>query len=462
MDDSPRLKNFKSVLTMYLLHIKQFLRSPITILALILLFLIGITAILIGKQFLQKQEETIAKVTEHQRSHFERNIAVNKEMGLLLYYLRFSLISKPDKLAGISIGQRDINPGIQSVTIRTLEAQKYDTDLTNPVQLHSGNLDLGFVIIYLFPLVIIGLTFNLLSEDREAGTWKLLVVQSRSALQVLLAKFLIRGMFISAVLLVLILIAAWTLSVPINEAFIALVVLCILYITFWFALSFWLSMFKKSSGFNVVALLTIWVALTILAPATLNNIVASTYPVPEAFDNIIKQRDGYHKKWDMAKEVTMDKFYAQYPQFKNYGVENENFWIWYYAMQHMGDEESVHESNAMRRKLQQRDKMSRSVAFAIPTMHTQMQLNDLAQTSLMDYLRLLDSAEVFHERTRLYFYPKIFDNADVTSENWAKFKPEFLQPRQTVNWPSIITPFATLITILGVWALFRSKAIYSI
>lgn len=447
---------------MYSLLIKQFLRSRITIVALILLLAIGITAILIGRQFLHKQEETIAKVTEHQRSHIERNVAVNNEMGLLLYYLRFSLISKPDKLAGISIGQRDINPGVQSLTIRTLEAQKYDTDLTNPVQLQSGNLDLGFIIIYLFPLVIIALTFNLFSEDNEAGTWKLLVVQSRSPLRFLFAKFLTRMTFVYAVLLILTLIAVIALSVPINEALIAFIVLSTLYIVFWFALSFWMSTFKGSSGFNVVALLTIWVTLTILAPAAVNNIVASAFPIPEAFDNIVKQRDGYHKKWDMPKEVTMNKFYVQYPQFSKYGVENENFWIWYYAMQHMGDDESGNESNAMRSKLQQRDKMSRSIAFAIPTLHAQMQLNDLAQTSLIDYMRLLDSAETFHERTRLYFYPKIFDNADVKSEDWTKFKPEFLQPRQDVNWLPIITPFAALITILSVWSLRRVKTLYAI
>lgn len=447
---------------MYSLLIKQFLRSRVTITALILLLAIGVIGILIGRQFIQKQEETIAKVSEHQRTHIERNVAVNGEMGLLLYYLKFALISQPDKLSGISIGQRDINPGIQSVTIRTLEAQKYDTDLTNPVQLQSGNLDLGFVIIYLFPLLIIAFTFNLFSEDNESGTWKLVAVQSRSALRFLLVKFVTRMVFIYAMLLLLFLIAVFALSLPMSESFAAIVVLSIVYITFWFALSFWLSMFKRSSGFNVLILLTIWVALTILAPAAVNNFVASAYPVPEAFSTIVKQRDGYHAKWDMPKEVTMDKFYAQYPELKQYGNADENFWIWYYAMQHMGDDESIHESNAMRQKLQQRDETSRGIALAIPTMHAQMQLNDLARTSLNDYLRLLDSAEIFHERMRLYFYPKIFANTSTKSEDWTKFKPEFLPARKGVNWMQIITPFATLIIVFFGWALIRSKTLYTL
>src|SRR5687767_6683710 len=226
---------------MYSLLVKQFMRSRITIVALMLLLVIGVISILIGRQFLLKQEETISKITEHQRTHIERNVAANDEMGLLLYYLRFSLISRPEKLSALSIGQRDINPGIQSVTIRTLEAQKYDTDLTNPVQLQSGNLDLGFVIIYLFPLVIIAFTFNLFSEDNESGTWKLIAVQSRSALRFMLAKFLTRMLFVYGLLLLLFLIAALVLSLPLNDALSAFVILSLLYITFWFAVSFWLS-----------------------------------------------------------------------------------------------------------------------------------------------------------------------------------------------------------------------------
>lgn len=447
---------------MYALLIKQFMRSRITIVALILLLTIGVISILIGRQFLLKQEGTISRITEHQRTHIERNVAANDEMGLLLYYLRFSLISKPDKLSAVSIGQRDINPGIQSVTIRTLEAQKYDTDLTNPVQLQSGNLDLGFVVIYLFPLIIIAFTFNLFSEDHESGTWKLVVVQSRSALRFIAAKFLTRMFFIYGLLLLLFLIAAVVLSLPINEAFIGFIILSVLYISFWFAIAFWISMLKRSSGFNVLALLTLWVALTVLAPAAVNNVVASAYPVPEAFSNIVKQRDSYHKKWDLEKKVTLDKFYEHYPQLKQYGNPDENFWIWYYAMQQMGDDDSANESKALRDKLQQRDETSRVIALAIPTMHAQMQLNDLAQTSLLDYLRLLDNAEKFHERTRLYFYPKIFANSDTKGEDWTKFKPEFLPSRAGVNWLPMVTPFIAGIMVFTVWALFLSKRLYSL
>ena len=447
---------------MYALLIKQFVRSRISLVALLMLLIMGIIAILIGRQFLVKQEETIAKVTAHQRAHIERNVAAIDEMGLLLYYLKFSFISKPDKLAGISIGQRDINPGIQSVTIRTLEAQKYDTDLTNPVQLQSGNLDLGFVIIYLFPLVIIAFTFNLFSEENESGTWRLVTIQSKSAFRFLLAKLSVRAIFIYGMLMLVFLMAAFVLPLPLTESFAAVIVLSVLYITFWFALSFWLSMLKRSSGFNVLTLLTVWVTLTILLPAAVNNYVASIYPVPEALSTIVTQRDGYHKKWDMDKKITMDKFYAHYPQFQKYGIPDENFWIWYYAMQQMGDDESLQQAKAMREKIMQREKASRMFSLLVPTMHTQLLFNDLAQTSLRNHTEFLVRTNEFHERMRLYFYPKIFETASVKNEGWRKHKPEYFLEKNDFSWPAAIAPLliiTAIISILGAYNIKKLKTI---
>ena len=236
-----------------------------------------------------------------------------------------------------------------------------------------------------------------------------------------------------------------------------MVVLAALYIAFWFALSFWLTMFKRSSAFNIVTLLSVWVILIVLLPASINNLVASVYPVPEALRTMIKQRDGYHKKWDLDKKVTMDKFYAHYPQFKNYGVTDDNFWLWYYAMQQLGDDESSRESADLRQKLRARESMSRAIAFTIPTLHAQMHLNDIARTSLVDYLRLLDAVSAFHEKKRLYFYPRIFENADPKAEDWKKFTPELLGARQGIDWLSMIMPLALMTMVLSSWGAMRRQ-----
>ena len=443
---------------MYLLIAKQFIRSKIVQLSLLLLLALGVMSVLIGKQFLQKQERTLANVTQHQQEHIARNVELHTEMGLLLYYLRFTLIDQPDRIAGLSIGQRDVNPSVQSVTIRTLEAQLYDTDLNNPSKLQSGNLDLGFVIIYLLPLVVIAFSFNLLSEEKEAGTWRLIAVQSNSTLRFLWMKLSVRMLLTYCMLGGILFFAYLILSLPADKQLIAFISVAILYTAFWFAFCFWVVSFQRNSSFNALTLLSAWVILAVLLPASVNNYVANLYPVPESLAAMVKQREGYHEKWDMEKNLTMDKFYAHYPQFKKYGVPQETFnWTWYYAMQQMGDDESLEESKAMRAKIKQRENASRWLATAIPTMHTQLVFNDIARTSLSSHLQLLDQTRDFHERLRLYFYPKIFENAPVKSEDWEKFKPEYARAENTISITHALLPLFLLTFGLLGWGVLNFR-----
>ena len=445
---------------MYSLIIKQFIRSRSVITTLALILIMGFVSILIGRQFLAKEERNIAEVTRQQQEHIERNVQYHEnDMGLLLYYVRFAFINKPDKLSALSIGQRDINSSLQSVTIRTLEAQKYDTDLSNPANLLSGNLDLGFVLIYLFPLVIVAFTFNVLSEEDESGTWRIVAVQSRSMLGFLLQKISTRALVVYGVLLGLMLCAVLTLSLSINKSLLAFVILSMLYLAFWFSLSLLVISFQRSSSFNALVLLSIWVVLAILVPATVNSYVANRYPVPESLSTLIRQRDGYHQKWDEPRDSTIAKFKKHYPQFSHYHhPEGADFsWLWYYTMQQMGDDESRNESSAMREKIMQREMLSRKLAMVIPTMHTQLLFNDIAGTSLGNHLDFLDQTTAFHEKIRLHFYPKIFENASAKNENWNSFQPEYAVQHNTVSWTNLMMPMFLLIGLLTAFALLRFR-----
>jgi ABC-2 type transport system permease protein len=447
---------------MYLLLIRQFTRSKAVVLTLILILAIGVISIFVGRQFLLKQEKAIAEITVHQREHIERNVTfIDSEMGLLLYYLRFPLINQLDKLSALSIGQRDVNPSIQNVTIRNLEGQRYDTDLNNPSNLLSGNLDLGFVIIYLFPLIIIAFTFNLLSEEKETGTWSLVAIQSKSTLRYLFYKLSVKALLVYSTLNLLFLVAIVAIPLPINEALLALLLISMLYLAFWFALCFCVISFNRNSSFNALTLLSLWVFLAILLPASLNNFLANKYPVPESLSTMVKQRDGLHEKYDMDKKITMDKFHAHYPEFKKYTLPDKSFsWLWYYAMQQMGDDESLQQSKEMRKKIVLREKASRSCAFIIPTMHVQLLFNDIAKTSLSNHLQFLDKTNEFHEKMRLYFYPKIFENTPVKSEDWNKFKPEYVSLENETNWLLAVFPLIISTALISLLAAINLTGIF--
>ncbi|HIB8180126.1 DUF3526 domain-containing protein [Elizabethkingia anophelis] len=437
---------------MYLLLFKNFFRSRSAYLGLAFLLLSGIVSIYIGKQFIDKQESNIEHTAKYQQDHIQRYVKYfDKEAGLLLYYLKFGLVNNTDNLNALSVGQRDINPSVQSLTIRNLEGQKYDTDLNNPVSLLFGNLDLGFVIIFLFPLVIISFCYNLLSEEKEESTWVLVSVQSPKPIKILFQKLLIRFVSVISVFLILMILAFIILDLSFNTIFFGFVSVSLFYLSFWFALSFWIVSMKKNSSINAASLLSFWIVLIIVLPALLNNFIINRYPLPEALDTVIEQREGYHAKWDTDKKTTMEKFYKHYPQFSSFGYPKESFnWLWYYAMQQMGDDESKAQSDQLVHKLWEREKMSRSLSFFIPGLHTQFQFNDLTHSGLSNQLKFMQATDKFHEKMRLYFYPKIFANEPINNLNWDSFQPEHYQEDFQPNWWAMLGPLFIFSLLLGI------------
>nr|WP_315244927.1 DUF3526 domain-containing protein [uncultured Flavobacterium sp.] len=446
---------------MLALVFKNFIRSKGTKIGLLFLLGIGFISLLIGHQFQEKQGQNIKEAAIYQKEHIARNAEYHSdEMGLLLYYIKFSLVNKTFPINSLAIGQRDVNPSIQSVTIRGLEGQKYDSELNNPNNLMLGKIDFSFVLIYLFPLLIVSFTYNVVSEEKESGTWKIVATQSDNTFLYILKLFYIRILSLIALVTFTLFIAVLLLNISLDSSLFTFYTISILYILFWFAVCFFIVSLQKNSNFNAVILLTIWLFLIIILPATINTYIVNKYPVPEALELTLKQRNAYHEKWDMDKTATMNKFYSHYPQFKNYPLPNEEFsWLWYYAMQQMGDDESSVQSKELETKLKQRNQASQNIAQFIPTLHTQIQLNEIAKSDLGNQLLFMEKTNQFHEKLRLYFYPKIFDNADVKKENWSKFKVETFEDTSKTNFAKALLPlvlFNLLLISLG-WMNFRKN-----
>lgn len=443
---------------MYTLLIKQFFRSKTVWLAFGILMFLGALSINTGKQFLTYQTEAVQKTIAHQQKHLETQKKYYKDdIAYLTYYLKFAFINPVDALSGISIGQSDLNSHIQSVGIVALEGQKHNTDLINPMRQQVGNLDMSFLIIFLFPLIIIALNFNILSQEEESGTWKMITIQAKSAFNFLIAKLFIRLIFIVFALTILFLVAKIVMHIPWSTNFFTLIAMSYLYILFWFALCLFVILLRKSSSTNAIVLLASWLLLVVFIPALVSNYISSKYPVNEAFSMVIKQRDAYHQKWDTDKEETLKRFYKRYPHLEKYGYPTEGFtWLWYYAMQQLGDDDSQTERNAMYAKIKQREAVSKNIARFFPPLQLQLSMNELAKTSLTNHIDFLDATTKFHENIRLDIYPSIFENRHPSTVDLNKYKPEFFKPKTHFTVFKNILPLVLITCLLIGFAIFKN------
>lgn len=429
---------------------KQFYRNKAYLISLIILLFAGLSSLYTGKKFLDRNEDIIAKSATYQKNSLDKNLALHSDdIGLLLYYVKFNLVNKMPKLAALNIGLRDLNPSVKGVTIRNLEEQKNNSDFFNPANAAVGNFDFTFVLVFLFPLVIIAFCYNIISEDQEKGTWKLLSVQSQNIRKLIDVKLLIRLLAVSSIYFLLLLVAVLYIKIPVDSAFIIFTSSGLLYLIFWFALCRWIIGFQKSSSWNALGLVIFWMSMNFIIPMTGNMIIQKAIPVKEGLQAQIEQREGYHNKWDEAKVPTMQKFHKIYPQYSQYTVtENSGYsYTWYYAMQHMADVESTTSSNKYNEKMQHRNDAAVYLGHLLPNIQTQLVQSRVAKTGMENQLNYAESLKSFHEKQRLYFYPYIFENVNGNVIDWTKQTVKSFTDSEKINLLKVFLPYFILISL---------------
>jgi ABC-2 type transport system permease protein len=444
------------------LELKNFLAGRAVLLGLAVIFLAGLYAIEHGRRLIAAQQRVLAATPEMQREHLEKMLAQHAAPdgpGNALYYINFFTMHEPSRFAPLSVGLRDVNPFNLKVRMLTLEGQLYDSEISNPATLALGNFDLSFLLIFLYPLLIIAFTHNTLSAEQEQGTWNLICSQPASPRKVFALKALIRFSAILGVWLLTLLIVTVWLRLPLEHRIAFVLLVSVSYLFFWFAASLLVMSFCRSSNFNALALLGVWLCLTILVPAALNVALSGLLPVPEALEVTVRQREGYHQQWDRPKAETMQRFFARYPEYSSFQAPPDRFsWGWYYAAQHLGDEDAAFSSAQFREKLAQRQRWTERLAWLTPTINAQLSLNRIAQTDLANHLAYLDSVRDFHEQVRRFVYPHLLCNGPAPAVDWGRLpRHQFQDEAHPIPASALSLSLLSLLTMSALLALLAAK-----
>ncbi len=374
--------------------------------------LAGLYGIYYGTTEIDRQRRNIAaldSITEHNIEEMKAKYPGEADAGDIGYYHSTFAVNHPDTWASLSMGQRDVNPYYIKLRLLNLQSQLYDTENINPLKVLSGNFDLAFVFVYLFPLLIIGLCFNILSVEKEQGTLPLLLSQPLGLPLIVGAKLGFRVMIVLALALLLSIIAmGWGRVVPDVRIGMWLGTV-VLYCLFWFGVAFLVAALHKGSAFNAITLLGVWLLLTIVIPALLNVYVAVTQPVPQALELTIRQREVVHGGWDKPKRETMEAFFARYPQWTDTTEIKGRFaWRWYYAFHQLGDMAVEDLAREYQEGLRARHQLVERLNVLSVPVNVQGVFNALAGSDLPSYLDFLQSATRHHDSLREFYYPFLF------------------------------------------------------
>jgi ABC-2 type transport system permease protein len=198
-------------------------------------------------------------------------------------------------LASTAIGVSDLYPPSFRVGVGSRDRFLFVDEIANPLQLATGGFDLAFVVVYLLPLVLIGLGHNLLSGEREGGTWALTLSCARSPLQVLAARLMLRaGVPLMALLATSLLVLALTGALGTVAGLASAAAWCVTVLTYaaaWLALVLWVNTWERDSAFNATFLAMAWVLALLVMPAGLNAVAQALHPAPDRAEMVLAVRE---------------------------------------------------------------------------------------------------------------------------------------------------------------------------
>lgn len=430
----------------------------------ILIFFAGLYGIYSGNNLINNQKlklEALDTLYQENIAEMKHKYPTGADAGDIGYYHSAFAKNLPDNWAKLSIGQRDVAPSYLKLRLLAVQNQLYSSENTNPFKLSVGSFDLAFVFVFLLPLFIISISFNVLSSEREQGTLALVLSFPVKLSTFLLAKLTFRFFVVAVVVLTLSVIGwLWSESTIDARALIWIAVV-LLYALFWFSVSFAIIAMKRNSAINAVSLLGIWLLLVVIFPVLTKTYSEIKIPVDEGLAISLKQRQEVHSGWDKPRAASMKRFFQRYPQFKDTAsVEGAFKWKWYFAFQELGDASVEPLFKNYMRKLSERAALNANLNTLSPAAKLQQAMNGISGTGFQAQLDFLMAGKNYHEHLKEFYYPFLYKDLPFTHHDFAK-EPQMTfkakkDDMQILNG-LIAIMVATVIAILAGLIIYKSS-----
>ncbi|KHL58431.1 DUF3526 domain-containing protein [Xanthomonas cannabis] len=399
------------------------LRARAAAAGLVLLALLTVCSLLSGQHVIAAQRANIARIAALQQEDtaaVAAYVARSNDAGSAAYYSFHPTWDAPAPLAFAAVGMRDVAPYILRVRALGLEAQIYDGDSYNPELALAGRFDYAFVLVFLLPLFVIALLFDLRSGEREAGRARMLAALPGAGARVWMRRVTVRALAVLLCLAVPFVIAASVNGVPLLQQLAVLALTCA-YLLFWVLLAVVVGRLRWRPAAHATALATCWVLLALVAPALAHVAINEAVPVTQGTEIARLQREAVNHAWDIPRQATMQRFYARNAQWADSAPLTDAFhYKWYFAFHENGDQQVATQVAAYRQGLVRREALAQRAAMVLPPVALQAALTRLAQTDLRAQLAYQDRIRAYHQRLRTFYYGYLFRDRPFTRADFER------------------------------------------
>jgi ABC-2 type transport system permease protein len=360
----------------------------------------------------------------------------------------------PTGLAALSVGQSDIQLNYLPVSLATtLDVTKH-LELENPINLMTGSFDIAFVVIFLLPIFILAMSYDLLSSEKERGTLAMILAHPISIRELMASKIISRAAVMLAVVLSFGIIALLTVGTDLDTAdtwirFGLWMVATILYSSFWFALAVLINVYGKNSATNGTVLAGIWLVLVVIVPTLVSMLATTVYPAPSRMELTIAARNAQTiaEKNFMSK---LDEYYYDHLEFVPEGDEKAMDFLTIAQANANSIEKAVRPLyDDFQLQLNRQEGLVQRFQFVSPAIMMQLALNEISGTSADRYEHFLNQVYTFHSEWKEYFSTKFLQRYPLKPADYDLF-PEFEYEEE----PFVAMVSRLIPSLLGMFILF--------
>jgi ABC-2 type transport system permease protein len=330
----------------------------------------------------------------------------------------------PGPLSALCVGQGDLYPYTTTLDIYAAKHSLFNFyEQDNPLNLLAGSFDPAFTLVYLFPLLIMALSYNLLSQEKEQGTLAMTLSHPVSLRTFLLGKAAMRLLLALTLAIGFLLIGAAVSRIPLGDGLTALrlalwLAALIAYAVFWFALAIFINTFNKSSAANATMLVAAWIALVVIAPSLLFVAANTIHPVPSRLEFIAKMREADNYARSEGQRL-LAKYYGDHPELVPAGkLDLVDFTTRFYAMRQENQRRMLPETERFEAQLDRQQRLVDRYRYLSPAIVMQEALNDLAGASGARQQEFVEQLRSFLDRWQRHFVPLVFKRARLRAADY--------------------------------------------
>lgn len=377
--------------------------------------------------------------------------------GHLGYYLFGSTQWALSPWSALFIGQSQTAYADMPVRALALQGQIYTQEMLNPSQQKAGRLDLGFVFIYLLPLLLGVLAVTTLSDERQANRWRIISTLTQGGAGLIWRRLALCSVVVLTLSYALLICAVIWLNLDIAREFWWLVCALACYIFFWSLVIALIISLGKSSVFNTLSFVAIWLTVSILIPASIQLYLNHQFQKHPALSATLDQRIVMNNGWDEPPQQAFQQFIKHYPQYQHFDLpEASGSWPWYYAQQHISDIEVEHYWQSYLQQAENRFNALSALSWLSPSLQLQLSVNQLAGSNGESYLNYMKHVEEYHQQIREHLYKHLYTEKNVDQQSLAKYPRFNSQQISATSWSSLLK-MAVLTLFLLILVFKRSK-----